>query len=421
MTPDGDHGPGIAAISRAAGPAPVLSVSGLAKKYAQSLRLGMAYALRDIAGEVAPRGSGGDALRRGEFWALRDISFELKRGEALAVVGHNGAGKSTLLKLLLGLMKPDSGEIRIDGRAEGIIELGSTFSQLLTGRENVELGAALHGISGRDTRLLLDEVVAFAELDEFIDVPVQSYSSGMKARLAFSLSAHLKPDLLLVDEALAVGDLDFQRKCLNHMRNYLSEGGALLFVSHNVHQIHMICERGLLIEHGRLVFSGSAVDTVNRMFDLQAAASHSARAATTDGPVVIRQVTASSRDGGAIRSGAPLELRIEYRAEEPIAAQWGFSIWTNDQWVCVAGEQDLDAKRLQKGEGVLVCHIPRLPLVGGRYMLKAAIMEAASALPLALFGWKEAPLVLDVHESPSAYSNRKMALRHLINMEVDWQ
>src|SRR4030095_12011815 len=239
-----------------------------------------------------------------------------------------------------------SGEVRIDGRAEGIIELGSTFSQLLSGRENVELGAALHGISGREARQLLDEVVAFAELDEFIDVPVQSYSSGMKARLAFALSAHLKPDLLLVDEALAVGDLDFQRKCLNHMRNYLLEGGALSFVSHNVYQIHMICERGLLIEHGRLAFSGSAVDAVNRMFDLQAAASRSARAAATDDPVVIREVTASSLDGDVIRSGDPLELRIDYQAKDPIVAHWGFSIWTNDQWVCIAGEQDLDAKPL---------------------------------------------------------------------------
>ena len=421
MTPDGDHGPGMATISRATGLVPVLSVSGLGKKYAQSLRLGMAYALRDIAREVVPPRSGGHALRPGEFWALQEISFELKRGEALAVVGHNGAGKSTLLKLLLGLLKPDSGEIRIDGRAEGIIELGSTFSQLLTGRENIELGAALHGISGRDARQLLDEVVAFAELDQFIDVPVQSYSSGMKARLAFALSAHLKPDLLLVDEALAVGDLDFQRKCLNHMRNYLSEGGALLFVSHNVHQIHMICERGLLIEHGRLVFSGSAVDTVNRMFDLQPAATRSARAAATDDPVVIREVTARSLDGEAIRSGGPLELRVDYQAKDPIVAQWGFSIWTNDQWVCVAGERELDAKMLKRGDGALTCRIPRLPLVGGRYMVKAAIMEAATSLPLALFGWKEAPLVLDVHENPSVYSNSKMALRHLINLDVEWQ
>ena len=420
MTPDGDSIPGIVVSGRAREAAPVLSVTGLGKSYAQSMRLAMAYGLRDIARELMPRRPGARALRPGEFWALQDISFDLKRGEALAIVGHNGAGKSTLLKLLLGLLKPDSGQARIDGRAEGIIELGSTFSQLLTGRENIELGAALHGISGRDARRLIDEVVAFAELDAFIDVPVQSYSSGMKARLAFALSSHLKPDLLLVDEALAVGDLDFQRKCLNYMRNYLSEGGALLFVSHNVYQIQMICERGLLIEHGRLVFSGSAVDAINRMFDIGAADTRSARGAAAEGPVVIRQVTASSLDGGPIRAGGPVELRVDYRTENRIAAQLGFSIWTNDQWVCVAGEQDLEGKWLEKGEGALVCRFPRLALVGGRYMVKAAIMEAETGLPLALFGWKDAPLMLDVHENPSAYSNRKMAFRHLVSMDVEW-
>src|SRR5688572_9077508 len=208
----------------------VLTVSDLSKRYSQSLRRSLAYAVRDFGRELWPWASGEPRLRKGEFWALDGISFSLGRGEAMGIVGHNGAGKSTLLKALYGLIKPDRGEIRIRGRTEALIELGTGFNGLLSGRENVMVGAVLHGFDSGRARRLVDQVVDFAELAEFIDAPVQSYSSGMRARLAYALASQLEPDLLLVDEVLAVGDVTFQRKCFNHMRAYLDNGGALLFV-----------------------------------------------------------------------------------------------------------------------------------------------------------------------------------------------
>ena len=188
----------------------ILSVAHVSKKYAQQLRRSLWYGARDIARELVPFGSNESPLRPGEFWALDDVSFELERGSSLAVVGGNGAGKSTLLKILYGLLKPDRGEVRVRGRMEALLELGTGFNPLLSGRENVGVGAALHGFDGRQTSALLERVIDFAELGEFIDAPLQAYSTGMKTRLAYALSANLEPDVLLVDEVLAVGDVAFQ-------------------------------------------------------------------------------------------------------------------------------------------------------------------------------------------------------------------
>jgi lipopolysaccharide transport system ATP-binding protein len=400
----------------------VLSVSGLSKKFAKGLRLALAYGMRDIGRELWPGGRRQGRLRPGEFWALRDLSFDLKRGEALAIVGSNGAGKTTLLRILHGLVKPDEGSVRIRGTTEAILELGSGFNPVLSGRENVQLSAALHGLAGRESARLLDAVTDFAELEAFIDAPVQSYSSGMRARLAYALSAQLSPDLLLVDEALAVGDLVFQRKCINHMRTYLAGGGALLFVSHNVHQIQMVCQRGLLLDRGRLLFAGSAVDTLERMFESAAHdLSPSAPTAAPRGPVLLLQAVAEPLEEGEIRSGGPLRLRIRYECRERVEVVWGFSIWTSDQWTCVAGETDPRPTILEKGEGELSCVLPRIPLVAGRYALKTSILEAGTRLALATAGWTDAPLVLDVREQASVATNMKRKLGQLISLDVEWR
>ena len=400
---------------------PLLSVSHLSKKYAQNLRRALWYGVRDIARELLP-GAGDRELRDGEFWALDDVSFEVKPGDALAVVGRNGAGKSTLLKVLYGLLKPDRGEVRLRGRAEALIELGAGFNPLLTGRENVRLGAAIHGLDRRQTAALFEQVVDFAELGDFIDAPVQSYSSGMKARLAYSLAAHLAPDLLLVDEVLAVGDTAFQRKCMKQMQAYLAGGGALLLVSHHTYQIQTICNRGILLDHGRVAFRGSAIDTLNHMLEQRAGSDERAGdRAPAIGPVVIHDVIAEPVEGDAIETGEALRITISYRAEEHVEVIWGFSIWTADQWVCVCGESDLSPRALPAGEGELTCIVPKLPLVGGRYRLRAAIHDHATQLPLALYGWHDAAAVLDVRSQPGVLTNAQMQLNQLVKMDVEWR
>jgi lipopolysaccharide transport system ATP-binding protein len=389
-----------------------LSVAHVSKKYCHSLRRSLWYGVKDIARELVAR-SGDGGLRDGEFWAVDDVSFELARGESLAVVGRNGAGKSTLLKVLYGLLKPDRGEVRVRGRSEAMIELGTGIDPLLTGRQNVRVGAALRGLARRETGELLERVIDFTELGELIDAPVQSYSTGMKARLAYALAAHLQPDVLLVDEVLAVGDIAFQRKCAAHMRAYLDAGGSLLLVSHNTWHIQSLCERGILLDRGRVTFAGTAVETLNAMFeqrgDVPAAAGASA------GPFTIEEV----RTDGA-RTGEPLHITIRYRAAERVEVLWGFSIWTPDLWVCVAGEHDLNPRTIGPGAGELTCRIPRLPLVGGRYVLRAGLVDAATRQPLALYGWEGGGAALDVRSDPGLQSNFQMTLHQLVTMDVEW-
>jgi lipopolysaccharide transport system ATP-binding protein len=399
----------------------VLAVSQLSKKYCRELRRALWYGVVDTAHELLPSASP-RTLRPGEFLALDDVSFDVRAGESLAIVGANGAGKSTLLRILYGLLKPDGGEVRLRGRVEALIELGTGFNPLLTGRENVGVGAALYGLTRRETNALLDEVVDFAEISDAIDAPVQSYSSGMKARLAYALAAHLKPDILLVDEVLAVGDAAFQRKCVSHMHAYLERGGALLLVSHNTYQIQSLCRRGILLDRGRLTFSGTAIETLNHLFERRLGADDAMTrvAAPAIGPIVITDVLAEPLQSDEIRNGEPLRITIRYRADEPVDAAWGFSIWTADQWVCVCGASDLGRRSLAAGDGELTCVVPRLPLVGGRYSLRAAIQDFETKQPLALYGWHDAAATLDVRTDATLLANAQMQLNQLVTVDVEW-
>jgi ABC-type polysaccharide/polyol phosphate transport system ATPase subunit len=407
--------------------AAVLSVSNLSKKYSRDLGRSLWYGLGDVARELTlfRGGARGGSLRRGEFWALHDVTFELRAGESLAVVGANGAGKSTLLKILYGLIKPDAGRVSVAGRVGAMIELGTGFNPVLTGRENVRFGAALLGLPRRRVDDLFDAVADFAGLEELMDTPVQFYSSGMQARLSYAVAAHLRPDLLLVDEVLAVGDVAYQRKCFNHMRNYLDEGGSLVFVSHSPYHVQSICRRGILLEGGRLAFDGTAVECLDRYFGTQlrgtgAVVERRAVVLDEDHPVAVESVAAEPLGGGELRTGDDARVTLRYRALKSINALWGFSVWTGDQWVCVTGGFDTTPRRLAAGAGELRCRIPRLPLAAGSYWLKAAVIDAATFQPLALLGWRDAPQPFDVAEDPTALKNTRTMVNQLTVLDVEW-
>lgn len=395
-----------------------LSVSHVSKKFARQLRRALWYGVCDTARELLVR-PGATTLRPGEFWAVDDVSFELARGEALALIGGNGAGKSTLLKVLYGLLKPDRGEVRVRGHLSALIELGAGFQPQLTARENIRLMAALSGLGAGDVAALHERVVDFAGLGELTDAPVQSYSTGMRARLAYSVAAQLEPAVLLVDEVLAVGDLDFQRKCAAHMRNYLDRGGSLLFVSHNTHQVQSLCTRGILLDKGRPIFSGSASDALTRMFELRLGEAVTRTDSLAEGPFVVRDLRAEPVRSETIVTDAPVRLVLDYEVREEVDVYWGFTVWTWDQWICIAGEHDVERRRLRPGTGTFTCTIPRLPLVGGRYAIRAAVLEFDSRLPLAFVG-REAPVPLDVFSSDGAADNSRMASQQLVRFDAEW-
>ena len=199
-----------------------------------------------------------------EFWALRDVSFEIKRGEVLGIIGRNGAGKSTLLKILSRITEPTTGKITLKGRVASLLEVGTGFHPELTGRENIFLNGAILGMSRVEIKAKFDEIVAFAEVERFLDTPVKRYSSGMYVRLAFAVAAHLEPEILIVDEVLAVGDAEFQKKCLGKMQDVAQgQGRTVFFVSHNMAAIHQLCTRALLMSHGVLVQNGTPLEVID--------------------------------------------------------------------------------------------------------------------------------------------------------------
>jgi lipopolysaccharide transport system ATP-binding protein len=199
-----------------------------------------------------------------EFWALRDVSFEVKRGEALGIIGHNGAGKSTILKLLASITSPSSGEITINGRIAALIEVGSGFHPELTGRENIYLSGSILGMRRAEITQKLESIIEFSGIREFIDTPVKRYSSGMYVRLGFSIAAHLEPDILLLDEVLAVGDAAFQAKCLNRVNELRTSGRTIIFISHDLNAVERMCDRVLLMQRGEIIANGPPVDVIDQ-------------------------------------------------------------------------------------------------------------------------------------------------------------
>lgn len=233
-------------------------------------------------------------MQEEEFWALRDISFEVEPGEVLGVIGRNGAGKSTLLKVLSRITEPTTGSIRLRGRVASLLEVGTGFHPELSGRENIFLNGAILGMSRAEIARKFDEIVAFAEVERFLDTPVKRYSSGMYVRLAFAVAAHLEPEILIVDEVLAVGDAEFQKKCLGKMRSVAEEGGrTVIFVSHNMSVMLSLCRRAVLLESGRVALDGPVARAVERYLSahkdssFQRPASSTARASIVAGDVTL--------------------------------------------------------------------------------------------------------------------------------------
>ena len=405
---------------------PILEVEHLSKRFCRDLHRSLYYGAVDIANEVLARRKASQdlVLRPGEFAALDDISFTLRAGESLAVVGANGAGKSTLLKMLFGLIKPDAGEVRLHGRVAALIELGTGFNDVLTGRENITINATMLGHSSPSLPQVIDDIIDFAELRDVIDTPVRYYSSGMQARLAFAVAAHLKPDILIVDEVLAVGDIAFQRKCALHIKQFLRDGGALIFVSHSPYQVQALCQQGMLLENGRSVFYGTAVETVSRYFSKVNNTEHlmepTKRGLDPVQPVTIDAVEVAGLRSPSLRPGEPARVTVRYSSAQQTDVIWGFTIWTGDNWICITGDMSPSPRTLTAGHGALSCDLPALPIAAGSYVVRVAMLEADSFQPLALLGFEDAPTPIQVEGGASLTENVRSEMNQLVTIDVDW-
>ncbi len=417
-------------------PEVLVSVKGASRKFCRDLKRSLWYTALDAARSLLPPSPGDTALRPGEFWALKDVSFDVARGESVGVMGLNGAGKSTLLKLILGCLRLSQGEISTCGRFAMLSEHGLGFDPRLSGRENIYMAAAVLEISRQRVDHAFDHIVAFAGMKEFIDSPVRAYSSGMRARLGFSLAMYLEPDILLVDEVLAVGDIGFQRQCINHAQRYLQGGGSLVLVSHNPHLVQFICDRCIVLEHGAVVFDGDVVAGVARY--LQAARTPASDPLTLDpslasGPTQVpRALTNSGIDildfsikpiaGQSLRTGEPARVYVRYRSFRDVDIRWGFCLLTCDGETVITCEGLLEPFPIRVGDGELAGTVPQLPLAGGRYALRVAIMDPHTELPFALGGFHAYPRYFTVQAPTSLRDNYRMFTRDLIALEgLKWE
>lgn len=305
----------------------VLEVRNVWKKYCRQLKRAMWYGVRDVGRQlvgsrtlVKPH----EALRPGEFYAVRDACFDLPRGQCLGLIGPNGAGKSTILKIINGLIRPDFGEVRIRGKVGALIELGTGFNPILSGRENVYINAAVLGLKKKEIDRVFDQIVDFSELSEVINDPIRTYSSGMKVRLGFSVAAHLQPDLLIMDEVLAVGDIGFRMKCFQHLNQLTEKGVSIILVTHAVSMLPRVASRVVVFDRGQIVFDGNLEQGIS-LYEQKLSAKIEQRA---------EKVSLSSQVEGAIetvetcdefgkpktdfRTGEKLCLRIAIRCTEPI-------------------------------------------------------------------------------------------------------
>jgi lipopolysaccharide transport system ATP-binding protein len=309
-----------------------------------------------------------------EFWALRDVSFQIEQGDRLGVVGRNGSGKSTLLKLLSRITEPTRGRFALRGRVASLLEVGTGFHPELTGRENIFLNGAILGMSRVEIRKKLDEIVAFAEVDAFLDTPVKRFSSGMYVRLAFAVAAHLEPDVLIVDEVLAVGDAQFQKKCLGKMESVGAEGRTVIFVSHNMGAVRKLCNRGILLDKGRLIADGTSEAIANTYFDRTNAVSNFEPIAIPDLGIMVAQISINGEEGGAVFPFEPLVITIELMAERDVPdigiqlaltkeAIDGVLFYTNTKQT-----KDIDSF-IRRGRNIVTCRIDSFDLASGAYML----------------------------------------------------
>jgi lipopolysaccharide transport system ATP-binding protein len=322
-----------------------------------------------LASRLLGRGSGPAALGADDFWAVRDLSFTLRRGEGIGIIGPNGAGKSTTLKILSRILRPNRGRVRIRGRLSALIEVAAGFHPDLTGRENVFLNGAIMGLTQREVAARFDAIVDFSGVEAFIDTPVKRYSSGMQARLGYAVAAHLEPDVLLVDEVLSVGDAQFQRKCVENMKERLAKGTAVIFISHNLPAVVDLCPRSLVLNAGECIFDGRSSDATARYMEL----ARDGGARSSSGRVEVLG-WAFDPEGSALRPGDPFRFEFRARFTEAIDGPT-FSLIVHrvsDQlrvYDVAMQECGLSPRRYEAGEEVVVQVDGRANLLRGVYTL----------------------------------------------------
>lgn len=387
----------------------ILEVQNISKKYCKDLRKSMQYGIQDVFNEVLGRKHQNNRLKRHEFWALHNVSFKLRRGESLGLIGINGSGKTTILKLINGLLKPTKGTISRRGSIGALIALGTGFNPILTGRENVKIAGAVLGMTGKEIEEKLDEIIDFAEIGDFIDAPVKSYSTGMVVRLGFSVAIQIKPDLILIDEVLAVGDLGFQIKCQKKITEYRSSGGSIILVSHAMHNVRVHCDKTLWLHEAKIRMYEETKIVTNAYEQFMS------RINIKRGNKFISDESVSIKD---IQYKKVLNYKDSFVFEFTVCTKRNiknpilvFAIWDEKGTHLISNYSHWEGFRpkFSVGETCVKIKFPNLPLVSGNYTLSLILHEDKIGNHLAFY---DRHWLFEINNSETNYG--------IINLKPEW-
>ncbi len=370
----------------------VINVNGVSKKFCRNLNRSMLYGVQDISRNLLGLSSNSEKLRKDEFWAVDNVSFEMRRGETLGIIGPNGSGKTTILKLLNGIFMPDKGRIEVKGKLGALIEIGAGFHPMLTGRENVYVNGAIMGMGKKEIDEKFDEIVEFADIGDFLDTPVKNYSSGMLVRLGFSVAVHTDPDILLVDEVLSVGDLGFRRKSVQRMRELIKDGRkSVIFVSHNMLAVRALCDRAIWLYNGEIRDEGTSKSVTSHyekfadkmMTEGSLKKLKSLEPTHQSGLVKFTNVQFLNREGketDTIEFMDYLRIRAWYYAKKSIQQpNFRFHFITEGGESLVTPSslyQGNLLEYLEPGKGYVDCVIERLPIMPGNFSVCVSITSS---------------------------------------------
>jgi lipopolysaccharide transport system ATP-binding protein len=377
---------------------PLIRVENVSKKFCRTLKRSLWYGVKDMGLELAGAKQDRASLRQDEFWSLKDISFEVKRGESIGLIGRNGAGKTTLLRLLNGLIKPDQGTIEVRGRMQALIALGAGFNPILSGRENIYVSAALLGIPKSVIDRRFDEIVDFSGIEEFIDSPLQSYSSGMAVRLGFSVAAHMEPDILLLDEVLAVGDIPFRVKCHKKLGEMKEKGIPWILVSHDMGTIRNKTDKAIFLEKGVIKHIGAPDEAISHYLYLISEQGLEKRNMAANGRQLIdnessdgvvhiegvKLLNSDMQEVSQFATGESLIIRIDYASRVCVEyPTFGIHIYGADDEVCYTGiNTNISEYKIYQieGRGSVFYKIDILPLLSGIYRIRADVWDSSMGM-----------------------------------------
>jgi lipopolysaccharide transport system ATP-binding protein len=388
---------------------PLIRVDGVSKKFCRHLKRSLWYGLQDVGREMFGK-KRSENLRTEEFWAIDRVSFEVKRGEIVGLVGHNGCGKTTLLRLINGLILPDMGSVTIRGRVGALIQLGAGFSPILSGRENIHINAAVLGIPTAEINRKLSDIIEFADIGKFIEAPVRTYSSGMRARLGFAVAIHMSPDILLVDEVLAVGDLVFRNKAMERMLALANSGVAVVFVSHNLGQVDRLCHSAIMMQEGKLLRKGPTSEILAQYVEANQPSHKTMQnypgTEKTFTILEARMLVGEGPPTERVISGDPVTLQLRFKAVvkmelplfsliiEPIDRR-AVAIVINQP------RQSQERYSFEAGEHMIEAKLPSLPLLPGRYTIRLSVLGLGTSV---LLGRVDNLISFDVDHQPNQLS-----------------